>query len=164
MTSAQPTPSQTIGPFFSFGLDWMDATVLVPAEHPDALGLRGRVLDGGGQAVPDGVVEIWDGSAFGRSLTDPEGAFEFTLCKPAPRRAGHAPHIDVSVFARGLTQRAVTRIYFPDEVEANAADPVLALVEPERRVTLVASADGGPRALRFDVCLQGAEETVFFAY
>jgi len=164
VTSAQPTPSQTIGPFFSFALDWMDATVLVSAGHPDALGLRGRVLDGGGQAVPDAVVEIWDGSAFGRCLTDTEGAFEFTLHKPAPRGPGHAPHIDVSVFARGLTQRVVTRIYFPDEPQANAADPVLALVEPGRRATLVASEDGGPRSLRFDVCLQGPEETVFFAY
>ncbi len=164
MTSAEPTPSQTIGPFFSFGLDWMDAAALAPAGHPHAIGLRGRVLDGGGQAVPDAVVEIWEGSTFGRCLTDAEGGYGFTLCKPAPRGAGDAPHIDVSVFARGLTQRVVTRVYFPDESGANAADPVLALVEPERRATLVAVEDGGPRSLRFDVHLQGAEETVFFAY
>jgi protocatechuate 3,4-dioxygenase alpha subunit len=80
---------------------------------------------------------------------------------PGPDDRPQAPHIDVSVFARGLLNRLVTRIYFPDEAEANASDPVLALIEDEaERQTLVARQDDG--ALRFDIRLQGEGETAFF--
>lgn len=90
---------------------------------------------------------------------------------PGPDVASQAPHIDVSVFARGLLDRVVTRIYLPDNAAANAADPVLAsIADPRRRATLVATAQhetaGGepaePVGFTFDIKLQGEGETVFF--
>lgn len=110
--------------------------------------------------MPDGLLEAWQGDQFARCRTDPEGAFHFALRKPAAS-AGEAPHLEVTIFARGLLRHLQTRIYFPDEAAANASDPVLSRVEPGRRGTLVARNDGG--VLRFDVRLQGEAETVFFA-
>jgi protocatechuate 3,4-dioxygenase, alpha subunit len=103
---------------------------------------------------------------FGRSLTDADGSYRIVTLRPGPLPAPgggtEAPHIDVSVFARGLLDRVVTRIYLPDEAEANAADPVLASIgDPARRRTLIANQDG-PAAFRFDIRLQGERETVFF--
>ena len=103
---------------------------------------------------------------FGRCPTEPDGTYRIVTLRPAPLPYGdgrtEAPHLDVSVFARGLLDRVVTRIYFPDEEAANAADPVLsALPEPGRRDTLIATADGAGR-FRFDIRLQGEGETVFF--
>ena len=150
MTGPTPTPSQTIGPFFSFGLDWMGPE---GAGRGDQL-IRGRLLDGAGAPVPDGLIEVWhrpDG--FGRSLTDGSGGFELRADKPAPGPASQAPHLEVSVFARGLLQRLVTRLYFPDEPAANAADPVLSRLPYDRRATLVAGQGEG--CLLFDVHLQG---------
>jgi protocatechuate 3,4-dioxygenase alpha subunit len=118
------------------------------------------VLDGAGEPVTDALVEIWqpDG-ALGRSETVDGGRFSFVASKPD---AGpQAPHLDVCVFARGLLKQVVTRMYFPDELEANAADPVLSAVDPERRGTLIALEE--PDGLRFDIRLQGRHETVFFA-
>ena len=177
-----PTPSQTVGPFFGFALPYRDDHRLVDPDHPAAVRVEGQVVDGAGEPVPDALVEIWqagpdgrypgpeaDGSGFagfGRCGTDAEGAFRFVTLKPGPV-AGQdgrpqAPHVHVTVFARGLLRQVRTRMYFPDEAEANAADPVLGLVEDERaRSTLVARDDGG--VLRFDVHLQGDRETVFFA-
>ena len=123
--------------------------------------IHGRVLDGAGEPVPDALVEISaPGGAFGRSDTR-DGGFDLVAVKPEPLE-GQAPCLEVSVFARGLLKRVVTRIYFPDEAEANAADPVLSGVDAGRRSTLVAvpEPDG---SLRFDVRLQGPDETVFFA-
>jgi protocatechuate 3,4-dioxygenase alpha subunit len=177
MTAAGPTPSQTIGPFFRFGMDWMDAENLLPPETAGAVNLSGRVTDGAGVPVPDAAVEIWQAdtagrfvpdsepgwTGFGRSLTDSAGAFRFTTVKPGPVDAEQAPHVDVSVFARGLLQRLVTRIYFPDEAAANQADPVLrSIQDPAARATLVATGEG--EGLRFDIRLQGDRETAFFAY
>jgi protocatechuate 3,4-dioxygenase alpha subunit len=107
----------------------------------------------------------WAG--FGRVATDPQGAFSFALVKPGrvagPEGTLQAPHLAVNVFMRGLLRHLVTRVYFPDEAEANAADPVLSLVEPARRATLVARAGpANPAALAWDVVLQGPRETVFF--
>jgi protocatechuate 3,4-dioxygenase alpha subunit len=169
------TPSQTAGPFLRLGLAWLDGERLVDPAAPGALRIWGRVLDGAGEPVPDACVEIWQADAagrfsaagFGRSLTDTAGRFRFVTVKPAalPSPAGpEAPHLDVSVFARGLLQRLVTRLYFPDEAEANAADPVLRSIADEaarRSLLAVAQPDGG---LRFDIHLQGPEETAFFAY
>ena len=104
-------------------------------------------------------------TGFGRTRTDSEGAFSFLTTKPgvtpAPDGRQQAPHCNVTIFARGLLRHLVTRIYFPDETEANETDPVLNLVEPSRRDTLVARNAGG--VLRFDIRLQGERETVFFA-
>jgi protocatechuate 3,4-dioxygenase alpha subunit len=108
---------------------------------------------------------------FGRCLTGPDGSYRIVTLKPgslpSPDGGTEAPHIDVSVFARGLLDRLVTRIYFPGERAANQADPVLrAIADPGRRATLIAAAQpgppGGPGGFRFDIHLQGDRETVFF--
>ncbi len=148
------TPSQTIGPFFRFGLDWMDASGLAPTGSGDAVEVRGVVYDGAGAPVPDAVLELWQPPRFGRVMTEADGSYRFTAVPDAP-------HIDVSLFARGLLQRVVTRLYFPGA--AAESDPVLAAVPEERRPTLFAAEEAGG-CLRFDVHLQGPRETVFFAY
>jgi protocatechuate 3,4-dioxygenase alpha subunit len=181
------TPSQTVGPYLSIGLPWPDGPFVVPAGTPGAIRIRGLVLDGAGAPVPDGLIETWqadpDGRfdhpddprgrtrlpgfrGFGRCPTDAEGAWEILTLKPGavpgPDGTTQAPHLAVSVFARGLLNRVVTRIYFPDEEPANAADPVLAGIgDAAARATLIAraTADG----YRFDVHLQGPDETAFFA-
>lgn len=180
------TPSQTIGPFFAVGLIWADGPDVVPGDTPGAVRIRGRVLDGAGEPVPDALVESWQADpagcfahpddprgpgggfrGFGRSATGPEGRWAIRTLKPGPVPAPdggglEAPHIDVSVFARGLLSRLVTRIYFPDEAEANAADPVLGSIpDPGVRARLVAVPDGD--GLRFDIHLQGERETPFLA-
>jgi protocatechuate 3,4-dioxygenase, alpha subunit len=186
------TPSQTVGPFLAIGLPWPDGPFVVPEGTPGAITITGRVLDGAGDPLPDALVETWqaapDGSfdhpddpreagavwgegfrGFGRSATDATGRYRIVTLKPGPLPfpdgRTEAPHLDVSVFARGLLDRVVTRIYFPDETAANAADPVLAsLGDDERRATLIASPEPGaaPGTLRFDIRLQGGRETVFF--
>jgi protocatechuate 3,4-dioxygenase, alpha subunit len=183
--SLPTTPSQTVGPFFSVALPWPDGPYVVARGTPGAVWLRGTVLDGNGEPVPDALVESWqadpDGSfdhpddprgavagfrGFGRCPTDDAGRWSILTVKPGPvpGPAGttQAPHVDLSVFARGLLDRVVTRVYFPDEERANAADPVLArIADPAARATLLATAtDDG---YRFDVRLQGDRETVFFA-
>jgi protocatechuate 3,4-dioxygenase alpha subunit len=170
-----------VGPFLSLGLTWPDGPCVVDPATSGAIRIAGRLLDGRGDAVGDGLIETWqadpDGRlsepgddakafrGFGRCLTNAQGAWEIVTLKPAalPTADGstEAPHLDVSVFARGLLHRLVTRIYFADEAEANAADPVLsALPDDAARATLVAHAvDGG---YRIDIHLQGPHETVFF--
>jgi protocatechuate 3,4-dioxygenase, alpha subunit len=177
------TPAQTVGPFLSLGLTWPDGPCVVDPTTPGAIRIGGRVLDGRGDAVGDGLIETWqadpdgqfpqadDGEkvlfrGFGRCLTNPQGAWEIVTLKPAalPVAGGgtEAPHLDVSVFARGLLHRLVTRIYFADEAEANAADPVLsALPDDAARATLVAQPI--PGGYQIDIHLQGPHETVFFA-
>jgi protocatechuate 3,4-dioxygenase alpha subunit len=153
------TPSQTVGPFFRFGLGWLGPD----DEVADPVAVHGTVLDGAGDPVPDGVVEAWqaDPGVFRRSLTDEDGRYRVVITRPASAGVGgEAPHIDVSVFARGLLQRLVTRVYFPDHPAD--ADPVLASIPEPRRHTLIAVPDAG--GLRFDIRLQGDEETVFFAW
>jgi protocatechuate 3,4-dioxygenase, alpha subunit len=181
----QLTPSQTVGPYYSIGLTWEDGAFVVPDGTPGAFWIRGRVLDGEGELVPDAMLESWqadpegrynhpddprgaeasDFRGFARAPTIPDGWFEIHTVKPGPvpgpSGTTQAPHLDVSVFARGMLHRCVTRIYFPDEQEANAGDPVLASVPADRRGTLLAEpAEDG---YRFDVHLQGEGETVFFA-
>lgn len=172
------TPAQTVGPFLSLGLDWPDGAFVVDPAAPGAVHIAGALLDGQGEPVADGLIETWqadpDGRfmpagqgfrGFGRCLTAPDGRWEIVTLKPgplpAPGGATEAPHLDVSVFARGLLHRLVTRIYFADEKEANAADPVLrSLPDDTARATLVAQpVEGG---YRLDIRLQGPQETVFF--
>ncbi|MHB8505198.1 MAG: protocatechuate 3,4-dioxygenase subunit alpha [Acidimicrobiales bacterium] len=155
-------------------MGWMgDAgTHVVAPTAEGAVVLTGRVLDGGGEPIPDAMVEIWQADAegrlgaregfagFGRCLTDEGGGYHFTTVRPGPVGAA-APYIAMNVFARGTLQRLVTRAYLPDE-PANGTDPVLASLEPDRRATLVARAHGGE--LRHDIRLQGEGETVFLVW
>jgi protocatechuate 3,4-dioxygenase alpha subunit len=165
------TPSQTVGPFFSFGLCVRPGSELVAPGAEGSVRIEGRVLDGAGDPVPDGLVELWqadrsgayrDDFGWGRSPTDADGRFSFVTVKPG-RVQSQAPHLTVLVFARGLLKQLHTRMYFPDEDEANAADPVLAALPPEDRATVVAVADADADTLRFDIRLQGELQTVFFA-
>ncbi|HEX6493749.1 MAG TPA: protocatechuate 3,4-dioxygenase subunit alpha [Candidatus Dormibacteraeota bacterium] len=157
-----------MGPFFAIALPWAGSAEVVPPATPGAVRIHGRVLDGAGEPVTDALVETWqDGpvaGAFGQCATGADGGFVITTRKPrrlpAPGGGVEAPHLEVSVFARGLLNRLVTRVHFPDEEEANAADPVLrSIPDPARRATLVAVPEGG--GLRFDIHLQGDDETVF---
>jgi protocatechuate 3,4-dioxygenase, alpha subunit len=175
------TPSQTIGPFFAYALPYEGGERLVSADDPDAIRIAGTVLDGDGEPVGDALVEIWqanrhgryrhpedtrdelpleDGfTGFGRCPTDDEGRFGFLTVKPGAGD-GQAPHISVCVLARGLLRHLYTRIYFPDEAEANAADPLLASIADEAlRQTLVARPGDG--VLIFDIHLQGERQTAF---
>ncbi|HET8606802.1 MAG TPA: hypothetical protein VFL66_07195 [Gaiellaceae bacterium] len=151
------TPSQTVGPFYSIGLSRRPENELVPS----GVRLHGRLLDGEGAGI-DGMIELWDARAgrWGRSGTDADGGFEFVVAKPEPF-PGEAPRLDVYVFARGLLMHQLTRVYFPDEAGANAADPVLSQLPADDRATLVAVPEDG--ALRFDIRMQGDRATVFFA-
>lgn len=163
---ADATPSQTVGPFFSFGLCVVDRHHLVDAGHPGAVTIAGRVLDGAGEPVIDAMVEVWqrdergehpDGFGFGRCDTDAEGRYGFVTVKPG---GPGAPYLALLVFARGLLKPVQTRMYFPDE-PANAADPLLAALEPGERGGLTGIAEDG--RIRFDVHLQGERETPFIA-
>lgn len=182
------TPSQTAGPYLEIGLLHGPLTErLVDETDPRAIHVSGVLLDANREPVPDGMIEIWQANAagryahpaddradvpledgfsgFGRSGTVDAGRFEFVTVKPGrvPWVDGRlqAPHLLVGVFARGLLKRVATRMYFPDEEAANAEDPVLLGLDPEQRATLVAHAEDG--GLRFDIVLQGAGQTTFFA-
>ena len=150
------TPGQTVGPFFSHALPWPDGPYVVPAGTPGGFWLRGRVLDGAGEPVPDALVESWQADAdirgFGRSATDPDGRWALYTVRPN----GPAPHLALIVFARGLLHRLLTRVY----LDGDATDAVLDAIDENRRGTLVARrADDG---YVFDIVLQGEHETVFF--
>ena len=182
------TPSQTVGPYFSMRLPWPQGPYVVPAGTPGAVTIYGRLLDGATDPIPDGLIETWQASpegrfahpadprgpvpdgdlafrGFGRCPTGHDGTYKIVTLKPGALPAGdgrtEAPHIDVSVFARGMLDRSVTRIYFPDEQAANDNDPVLQAVPAERRATLIA-VPAGEGYLRFDIHMQGDNETVFF--
>ncbi|WP_460862813.1 protocatechuate 3,4-dioxygenase subunit alpha [Nocardiopsis coralliicola] len=179
------TPSQTVGPYLHIGLPWPDGPYALAEDAPGGVWITGVLTDGAGAPVGDGLIETWqadpDGRfdhpddprgavqrpgfrGFARCATDAGGRFAVYTLKPGPVPSPHglqAPHIDVSVFARGMLHRTVTRIYFPEEAAANAADPVLSSIGDARaRETLVAAA--APDGYRFDIRLQGDGETVFF--
>jgi protocatechuate 3,4-dioxygenase, alpha subunit len=185
--SARQTPSQTVGPFFGPALiDAATENLVREATRGERVTIEGRVIDGDGVPVTDAMLEIWQANAegrydhpeddqeklldpnfqgYGRAATDARGEFRFHTIKPGAvpglDSALQAPHLNVSIFARGLLRRLVTRIYFPDEA-LNAADAVLNAAPRDRRATMVAAwADSTRGALRFDVILQGAHETVF---
>lgn len=182
------TPSQTVGPYYRIGLDWAkDGEFAFAQGTPGLFKVYGYVLDGAGDPIPDSLVETWQadasgrfdhpddprgpveragrsGTGFARSSSDDDGGWSIYTIKPGPfpdvGGAIEAPHLTVGVFARGLLARITTRIYFSDEEQANSADPVLARVPEGRRETLIAEkTDDG---YRFDIHVQGAEETVFF--
>lgn len=174
-----PTPSQTIGPFLSMGLQPLERPEIVPPGTPGSVSVHGQILDGAQVPVPDAVVEVWQpdpdgrfgtvpdgGSWFGRSLADADGRYRIRTVKPGSvtLQSGtlQAPHLEMLVFARGLLRPVRTRVYFGDEAEANTRDPVLgAIADAGRRGSLVAAGDED--GYRFDVHLQGPDETVFFA-
>jgi len=190
VTGLPLTPSQTVGPFLSIALPWPDGPTVVPEDTPGAITITGRLLDGEGAPVPDALIETWQadpdgrfdhpddprgapgaGTAFrgfGRCPTGPDGSYHIVTLRPgalpSPDGGREAPHLDVSVFARGLLDRVVTRIYFSDEEEANADDPVLsAITDPARRGTLIAAAGADDKSrFQFTIRLQGEHETVFF--
>ncbi|MCW3474509.1 protocatechuate 3,4-dioxygenase subunit alpha [Limobrevibacterium gyesilva] len=169
------TSFQTIGPYWAL------------IEHPEmadltrfgAAGenvvLSGRMTDGDGAPVADAAIELWQASpaasetfpGWGRCACDRDGRFRFTTLKPGPLpgpgNAQQAPHVALTIFARGILTRLVTRAYFDGE-PLNDADPILGLVEdPARRATLIARPDG-PGAWRIDIRLQGESETVFMEF
>ena len=184
-----PTPEQTAGPFFHLGCTTSHSVSCIAG--PDAIGERVRLicrlLDGDGIPVPDAMIEIWQADAggkfnhpadsrseradpackgFGRQATDEKGICCFDTVKPGrvPGDSGtlQARHFNVSILARGVLKRLATRIYIADD-PANAEDPILALVPPERRPTLMARSDSGDSGRwHFDVRLSGTDETVFF--
>jgi protocatechuate 3,4-dioxygenase alpha subunit len=186
--SLRASTSQTIGPYLRIGLEWMQIEDVAP---PGIAGQRvridGRILDGDGKPVNDSAVELWQANShgkyaspedgqdkpleaafrgYGRSLTDDAGVFRFRTIKPGrvagPEGKLQAPHLVITIFMRGLLKQLLTRMYFPDE-PTNADDPVLNLVPPERRATLIAkkTAEG---TLEWNVILQGKNETVFFDF
>lgn len=185
--SLQASASQTVGPYLHIGLNWLYVDNLAaPGVAGERVTIAGRVLDGDGQPLNDALIEVWQANAqgkyahpedrrdlpiepgfkgYGRVPTDAEGRFRFTTVKPGrvpgPKGGEQAPHINVSVFARGVLKRLATRLYFPDE-PGNADDPVLGLVPAERRSTLIARKTATAGELEWNVILQGEEETVFF--
>jgi protocatechuate 3,4-dioxygenase alpha subunit len=199
MTGSPPkpglTPSQTVGPYFAFGLlpeqygynfrSIAGSQVARPDTEGTGIRIEGRVLDGEGAPIADAMVEIWQADAngryahpadprgsnasfrgFGRSGTgtDPDCRYHFETVKPGSVDGRQAPHVNVVLFMRGVLSHVVTRIYFPDEAAANAADPVLMSVPAERRATLLAERTETPAGIvyRFDIHMQGPRETVFF--
>ncbi|WP_428980453.1 protocatechuate 3,4-dioxygenase subunit alpha [Achromobacter kerstersii] len=187
-----PTTSQTVGPYLHIGLSGLNCADLsagLPDQGAPKVVIEGRVIDGQGNPVPDGMIEIWQADArgvyrhpddpgyagaddarsaftgFGRVPTEPDGSFRFTTIKPGrvagPGGSLQAPHLVVSLFMRGLLKHLSTRMYFPDEAQANEEDWILQQVPAARRATLVAQrVENGE--LRWEVVLQGKGETVFF--
>jgi protocatechuate 3,4-dioxygenase alpha subunit len=174
------TPGQTVGPFFGYALPFERGNELVPPGSPGSIRLHGVVTDGEGKPVPDALLEIWQADAngvipsatgslrrdgwtftgWGRASTDDEGQYSFTTVEPGATQADSAPFIAVTVFARGLLNRLFTRAYVPNDQLAD--DPLLTSVPAERRHTLIAVRD--EHGLRFDIRLQGDDETVFLRY
>jgi protocatechuate 3,4-dioxygenase alpha subunit len=184
---AGDTPFQTVGPFFHFALDFGGGPAVATGDTQGTrVSIAGTVLDGAGAPIPDALVETWQANAaggyhhpddvrglpadpafdgFGRAATDALGRFAFDTIKPGrvpgPDGQLQAPHILVSVLGRGILTRLVTRIYFDDEPAPNSEDWILNLVSAERRQTLIARGERDGR-YRFDIVVQGANETVFF--
>ncbi|MFY0407556.1 protocatechuate 3,4-dioxygenase subunit alpha [Solicola sp. PLA-1-18] len=179
--SLPPTPGQTVGPFFGYALPFEGGPDLVPASHPEAVRLHGRVLDGAGDPVPDALLELWqadadgtvvqrhgslhrDGYTFtgwGRAATDRSGGYQFVTVRPGTSEPGRAAFFSLVVFARGLLDRLHTRVYLPGQ-DALASDPLLSSLDDEGRRGLVAVEDA--TGLRFDVHLQGDRQTTFLRY
>lgn len=191
MNALPLTGSQTVGPFFAPTLLREDARrniLTQPETVGERIHIEGYVFDGEGLPVPDALIEIWQANAhgrynhpsdtgsapldptflgFGRSGTDEDGSYWFETIKPGfvpfDATQTQAPHISVTVFARGLLNHLMTRLYFADE-PTNETDPVLQRVPAERRSTLLAKRtnDGELPVYRFDIILQGVNETAFF--
>jgi len=192
------TPSQTVGPFFAYGLvpeqynypfaSLADGEMVDDTTEGQRIRVLGHVYDGAGDLVPDAIIEIWQANAHGRynhpaddrkdnlldpdfkgfgrmgTGTTPDNRFVFDTIKPGSVDGAQAPHLNVVVLMRGMLLHAYTRLYFSDEEDANAADPVLSSVPGDRRETLIAHRDVDlpGRVYRFDIHMQGERETVFF--
>jgi protocatechuate 3,4-dioxygenase alpha subunit len=185
------TPSQTVGPYLHIGLPWPDGPDVVPADADGALYITVTVFDGDHTPMSDAMIETWQADAagrfdhpddprgpttltpsgfrgFGRAVADSTGTAAVRTVKPGPLPAGagqiEAPHIDLAIFARGMLDRLVTRIYFPDEADANAVDPVLSALDDRQRRKLIARATS--TGYHLDVVLQDndpdGDETPFF--
>lgn len=183
--SQVPASSQTVGPYFRIGLEYLvERTPALAKDSPETIELRGRVLDRDGAGVSDAMLEFWNPNAekhrtvdrehdlfpegFRRVVTDGEGRFSTAIERPAMVRLEdchtQAPHFIVLVFARGLLRHLITRVYLGDE-QANESDTVLNAILDGRRPTLIALPDEARAGLYFwDVILQGSRETVFFAW
>jgi protocatechuate 3,4-dioxygenase alpha subunit len=188
--SLQTTTWQTVGPFFSIGLERLfDADIAGVDVKGDRIAIEGRILDGDGLPIRDAVIEIWQANAagkyahpadtqdkpiepgfngFGRIPTDDDGVFRFTTIKPGPvpgpNGTTQAPHLVVSLMMRGLLRGLVTRAYFPDE-PLNTTDPILQRVEPDRRHTLTLQpSPRHPGLLHWEIRMQGPNETVFLEF
>jgi protocatechuate 3,4-dioxygenase alpha subunit len=184
MTTPPVTPSQTAGPFLHIGMLWPDGPNAIADDHPDAIVLDGRIVDGAGEPVTDALIETWQADGEGRfpsdedprgratsgfrgwarSVADDDGRWRIVTVKPGPvpgpGTSTQAPHIDCTVHARGLLRHLFTRIYFADEAAANDGDPVLSALADERRATLLAAPTAGGYEL--EIRLQGDRATVFF--
>jgi protocatechuate 3,4-dioxygenase, alpha subunit len=179
-TLLAPTPGQTIGPFYGYALPYDRGHELVPPQSSGAVHFHGTVTDGDGEPVRDVMLEIWqadvdgtvpqsagslhrDGWTFtgwGRASTDDDGHYSFSTVEPGPVEPGRAAFIMVTVFGRGLLNRLFTRAYIPGPAVED--DPLLTTLPADRRHTLIAERDA--TGLRFDIALQGADETVFLRY
>jgi protocatechuate 3,4-dioxygenase, alpha subunit len=185
--SLHASGSQTVGPYLHIGLNWLTTRDIAGrGAKGERVTIAGRLLDGDGTGVSDGLIEVWQANAegkyahpedtqrkplekgwrgFGRIPTDAKGAFRFSTIKPGrvpgPGGSLQAPHLVISVFMRGLLKQLATRIYFPED-PANIADPVLKLVPPARRTSLIPKKNG--KVLEWNIVLQGKNETVFFEY
>jgi len=180
--------SQTVGPFFSFGLtDEISGSIAAPSAAGEHVRVRVRVTDGAGEPVPDAMVEVWqagpdgryaepsardgrtkapDFVGYARQGTDASGACEFDTVKPGRVADGQgglqASHLNICLFARGLLRQLHTRVYF-DGDPALSEDPALLRVPEDRRATLVARQVAGQSGMwQFDIRMQGEQETVFF--
>jgi protocatechuate 3,4-dioxygenase alpha subunit len=174
-----PAGSQTVGPYFRIGLEYLiERTPATTLDTAGTIEIRGRVLDRDGASVLDAMLEFWSTAkvadkagafpaSFRRAATDEEGRYSVVMERPTAQHSNerpHAPHMLVLVFARGLMRHLISRVYFADE-QSNQSDPVLAAVPGERRATLIAQRDESrANVYRWDVILQGAGETVFFAW
>ncbi len=182
------TPSQTVGPYLRIGFLPLVTDAIAAAGVPgERVSIRGRMSDGDGKPINDGVLEVWQADAegryahpedgqktppagafrgFGRILSDGKGVFQFTTIKPGPVAgpdgSQQAPHLMVTIFMRGMLKHLITRMYFPDD-PLNNTDPVLLSVPADRRGTLVAS-PSGKSALEWNIVSQGPGETVFFDF
>lgn len=182
------TGNQTVGPYLHIGLNWLiTRNIAGPGVAGERVTVQGRLLDGDGAPVSDGLIEIWQANShgkyphpedrqkkplekgfrgFGRVPTDSKGGFRFTTIKPGrvPGTDGklQAPHLVVTVFMRGLLKHLATRMYFPGD-QANAADAVMRLIPAARRQTLIAQSKG-KGVLEWNILLQGKGETVFFDF
>lgn len=178
----QPTGGQTVGPFFAFGLDFDRKHEVVHPHSPDSIVLGGAVYDGAGAPIPDAVIEIWGAdqngvisrergafrrddhtfTGFGRSATTDDGRYEFWTRNPGPVD-GTAPFFSVVVFARGLPDKLVTRIYLPEHEDLRASDALLSSLTSDERATLIATRTPEGN-LQHDIRLQGEKETVFLEF
>jgi protocatechuate 3,4-dioxygenase alpha subunit len=184
-----PTPSQTAGPYLHLGMTETRSVkcIAAPQTKGERVWLTCRVIDGDGAPINDAMIEIWQANAegkynhpddtrektadsawlgFGRMATAEDGSCQFETIKPGrvpgPGNVLQAPHLNLAVFARGVLKQLYTRVYFAGD-PANSEDPVIALVPPPRRETLIAQPDAAsPGHWRFDIHLQGEQETVFF--